>query len=355
MNFSFYIYGTPNGYNQYPDDSNSEMFQDFTQDNNSESQLTVYRKEQLVYYVYMRKLQEKSNSFLGFCTVFNGVYCREPQKLFALFDRVFDDVLMKGELLKFEKGKCLFTIEKFVEKPTEIERIKNFFKYELENSLYRDFVTLPPSFKVGNRKRPNPISVRESLDEINAAVAEYDVVHIANNEKSLSELERTHKMLTELYAEKQELNEKYRKLVAQKKQYKVVLFLCFVVFIGAIVFVSTLNNRDEKIKDLNFEVDYQSDKIENLNIAVADLTDKNDILISEKSQLQSDLQTMTNKYDNLYSENSYLKSDVDYYKNLAGKRPKSFYVRKVDTDKSFRITVYYGNGSSRNSDWIYEG
>ncbi len=184
MNFSFYIYGTPDGYNQYPADNNSTLFQDFAQNNTTESQLTVCRKGHLVYYAYLRRLQEESNSYLGFCLTFNGVYCQNLQKLFALFDRVFDDVLMKGEFaVRIEKEKCTYLVSKFTDRPFEIERIKEFFKYELENNYNRYFAAISASFKFGNGKKT--VSIKETNSDILAAIAEYDCVHISNNEKSL--------------------------------------------------------------------------------------------------------------------------------------------------------------------------
>ena len=39
MNFSLYVIGTPNGYDQYPLDSNSSKFQEILTSCNSESQL----------------------------------------------------------------------------------------------------------------------------------------------------------------------------------------------------------------------------------------------------------------------------------------------------------------------------
>ena len=248
MNFNFYIYGTPNGYNQYPFDNNSVSLQEFAQSNTTESQLTVCRKGQLVYYAYMRRLQEKTSTFLGFCLVFNGVYCRNPKKLFDLFDRVFYDVQLKGKFLKFDKGKSVYIVDKFAEKLLEIERIKMFFKNNLEDDFTRDFTSIPPAFKFGNGKKN--ISIKENSIDILTATAEFEVVHIANNEKSLSELERTQKLLTDLYAEKQELDKKYRKLVAQKKQYKVVALLCFVVIVcaaGLFIFNRNLQNKDKQI------------------------------------------------------------------------------------------------------------
>ncbi|MDH6303910.1 tetratricopeptide (TPR) repeat protein [Parabacteroides sp. PF5-5] len=263
MNFSFYIYGTPNGYNQYPADSNSVEWKEFALNNTAESQLSICRKGQLIFYAYMRRLQEKTNYYLGFCLVFNGVYCQNPQKLFSLFDKAFDDVLMKGELLRFDKGKCLYTINKFSEKQAEIEYIKLFFKSNIDTEFNRDFIAISPSFKIGNGIKT--ISVKETGSDILAAMAEYDIVHISNNEKTLSELERTHKLLTELYAEKQELQKKYRKLVAQKKQYKVVLFLCLVVF-GCTIGLFAFNKRVTLQKEILTHTNLVRDSIALENI-----------------------------------------------------------------------------------------
>jgi formylglycine-generating enzyme required for sulfatase activity len=273
MNFNFYIFGTPNGYNQYPSD-NSDMFQRFAQANTTvESQLTVYRSGSLVYYAYIRWLQEKSDDYMGFCLVFNGVYCSNPQKLFSLFNRAFYDVQLKGEMRKFEKGKSFFTVNKFAEKQNEIERIKDFFKNYLENDFRRDFEALPTSFRIGNGQKS--ISVKETNDAIIAAIREYDCVHITNSEKSLSELERTQKQLTNLYAEKEELATNYRKLTAQKKQYKAVLFLFFIV-IGCTIGLFTSNNdlkdRDDQISTLTDSVKKLNSDVDNLNNAIDKLT-----------------------------------------------------------------------------------
>jgi hypothetical protein len=309
----------------------------------------------LVYYVYLRRLQEKSSSYLGFCIIFNGIYCRNLKKLFDFFDRAFYDAQLKGELLQFEKGKCVYIISKFAEKPLEIERIKTFFKNGLESDFTRDFTNISPAFKVGNGDKT--ISVKENDIDILAAISKFDIVHISNNEKSLSELERTHKMLTDLYAEKQELSQKYNKLVAQKKQYKVVLFLCLIVIgctIALFAFNKNLQSKDSQISSLNDEIIQKQDDIETLNANIVNLQ-------IERESLTNEVSSLTNENSNLQSKNRSLQTDLkDKNKELYDlkykykKRPYRFYVESVDcSDYSFRITLYYGDGTNKTSPWYY--
>jgi len=318
MNFSFYILGTPNGYNQFPADNNSTVFQEFAQNNRSESQLTVNRKGQLVYYTYMRQLQEKSGTYLGFCLGFNGVYCTNSKKLFALFDKAFTEVQMKGEILRFGKEKCSYTISKFAEKPIEIERIKTFFKNNLEHDFNRDFVTKPTSFKVGTGKKT--ISAKEYNRDILIAISEYDTVHIANNEKSLSEPERIHKMLTDLYAENQTLDTKYKKLLGQKKQYKIVISLCLVVIaciLGLVIFNKNLQSRDSAIQSLKTDVSEknrvisrQISNITQLQVVQQRLTKEISNLADTINQNNTVNGEKTVENSNLISENNKLKNNI---------------------------------------------
>ncbi|MDR0507874.1 MAG: hypothetical protein LBH32_13810 [Dysgonamonadaceae bacterium] len=307
MNFGFYIYGFLDSYNQYPFDNNGVDFKEFAQNSTAESLLTVCRRGQLVYYAFMRRLEEKSNYYLGFCLVFNGIYCHKPKEFFLLFERAFDDVLMKGELLKFERGKCLYTIGKFAEKTAEIERIKTFFRNSMEDGFYRNFSALSSAFKIGNGSKT--ISIKESVSEIRSTIAEYDCVHISSNEKSLSELERSHKMLTDLYSEKQEMENKYRKLLAQKKQYKAVLFLCFAVIACAVVlfaFNKNIQSKDSQIKELNEKVFRQQSDITILNANIADLNIRNRNLTVENSRLSDKLNRVSEEKERLSSKNNSL-------------------------------------------------
>ncbi|MDR2684524.1 MAG: hypothetical protein LBB53_03980 [Prevotellaceae bacterium] len=391
MNLDFYIYGTPNGYNQYPADEKSRLFQDFARNCKTDSQLTIHRDGQLVYYAYQRRIAaDSANSFLGFCLVFNGSYCCNTQKLFDLFDRAYNDVMLKGEFLRFDKnGKVSFTVEKFTDKELEIERIKKLFDLNINSEFGKDFAPVSPSFKVGSGAKT--LSIKDDKADIDAAMRNFDSVYVANNEKSVSELERVYRMYAKLETEKQNLTVQYNKLLGQKKQYKAVLFLCLIVIgctIGLFVFNSSLKSRDSQISNLNSQVQQQQTKIENINSDIADLQVKNSTLTSENSKLQSVLQTITSERDNLSSENkqlnytisdknstisnlqsensklrsknSSLTSDIDYWKNKSSSSSSCYTVYTINVSKSYCYRqcagTYYNNDcyySSGATVWVY--
>lgn len=319
MNFSFYIYGTPSDFDQYPIDNNDVNFLKLSGSDDIESRLTVLRRDNLVYYAYSRKLNEKSKKFIGFSLLFNGVYCKSPQKLFALFDDAYNDVLMKGEFLKFEKDKINFLVNKFYENPKEINRIKEFFSENIERNFKRDFVELPESFYVG--KGIKNVSARDSVETILSAISEYDCVNILNNEKTMSELEKTHFILSKLYTEKQELQGKYNKLLAQKKQYKAVLFLCFIVIgcaVALFIFNKNLQGKDSQIKNLTEEKTRLNSEIDNLNQNIANLKEKNTKLTNEltdlsnkNKNLSADLQNVITERDNLEQQKNNIESRLN--------------------------------------------
>lgn len=184
MNFSLYVIGTPNGYDQYPLDSNSAKFQEILTSCNSESQLSVLRDNQLIQYVYVRKISNNDGLCwgFGFVLVVTGVYCLNCHTLNDLFETAFYDVLLKGKLFRYQGNSFSYQVSKFADDINEIKRINSFFKSKLEYELGDLFVTIPSSFSLGNGQ--TSISMKESASDIDFAVKNFDVVHITNDENN---------------------------------------------------------------------------------------------------------------------------------------------------------------------------
>ena len=307
MNFAFFIFGTPNGYNQYPADSDNAIFQDIAKSDTSRSHLTVRRIDRLIYYIYIRQLQEKSSDYFGFCLVFNGVYISNPSNLFELFERAYFDVQLKGEFLKFSKGKLNYVISKFSEKSTEFERISTFFRDNLEY----DFVTISPSFKFGNGNKT--ISIEESERDILSAIAEYEVVHISKDEKSFSELEHAQMMLSGLWDANYSLQGKYKKLLAKKKQYDVIVLLSSIIIVCLVslfIFSKNILNKDSQIAQLNEEIVCKDTDIDHFESNIKSLKADNKSLRSDLIKLQINVSKLNTEKNRLINTIDQQKSEI---------------------------------------------
>lgn len=188
MNYSLYVLGNPNGYDQYPLDANNTIFQNILNACGKGMRLSILRKDQLVQYVYVRKIPGKNNLYLGFVLVVTGIYCTDCNKLIDVFDCLFYDVISKGSLICCEKGNYRYVVDKFIENHSEIKRISVFLKTRIEQELIGSFDLIPLSFQVGNGDCT--LFIKDDTTVIGSAIEQFDVVNLINNDsddKAVSE------------------------------------------------------------------------------------------------------------------------------------------------------------------------
>ena len=100
MNSSTYIFGElSDGYTQYPEDSSSNLFKSIQSQCVAPSQLVIHRDENLMYYVYIRKIDKKR--FIGFAVVINGYCLPRIHRLFSIFEKEVEDLVEKGVIINF--------------------------------------------------------------------------------------------------------------------------------------------------------------------------------------------------------------------------------------------------------------
>ncbi|MBK6698396.1 MAG: hypothetical protein IPG55_00555 [Saprospiraceae bacterium] len=311
MNFSLYIFGNPSGYNQYPSDANSLLFQGFLQKQQSDSQLTIYRSGQLVYYVHTRKLSsDKPDYYLGICLIFNGIYCSDVKQLFNLFDKIYSDIALNGILLQINKsGKISFAIDKLSSRLPEMERIKLFINNNLEEKFSKIFNSLNSSFKVSNSSKS--LTLNDQPLDILEAIREYDCVYISNNEQFSSGLNRIHKMLFELYAENQDIIKRYQKLYGEKKQYKFVIILCITLIgciLGLLLFSKNIQAKDGAIQSLNSEIYKKDQEISNMQSEISELNITQANMIIQVNTFSENKKSNDSIIDAIVYKINYLKS-----------------------------------------------
>jgi hypothetical protein len=166
MNFSFYIFGTPSGYDQFPLDEKSNLFREFSQNGQNESQIIIYRTKMLIYYTYVRKFH--NDNYFGISLIVNGIYCQNTKKLFDFFDKFFSDIAAKGELIKLNSnGKLAFKTKKFLDKQQELDSIKTRLQSAIDNQFENDFIPIDSSFCISKGSTTLPIT-KENEDIIDA-------------------------------------------------------------------------------------------------------------------------------------------------------------------------------------------
>ena len=102
MNVSVYLFGEFNsGYSQYPDDYASSIFQKFSANAKSTTQIAIHRDGNLVYYGYIRKLQQ--DRYIGLCVVLNGLILKRIDGLFSLFENTISNLVTNGKLIHFNE------------------------------------------------------------------------------------------------------------------------------------------------------------------------------------------------------------------------------------------------------------
>lgn len=238
MNCSIYLFGiTKKGYMQYPDDYTNELFHTFIEQGCSDSDIIVHRDKNLMYYSYVRKLQD-DKTLIGITAIINGLRTVNIKSVFKLFEKTFEDMVLKGEILKFgDDGKIQFFVDSFGQKPLEIQRVCNYIKTKLEEGEDR-FEGLPPVSYASDINEYKKFSLEDETKEILEALDEYDNVLISKRRNiGSSEFNGYQIVIARQYDEIQHLELKVQNLEQQLSTARREKRACTLFSIVAIILV----------------------------------------------------------------------------------------------------------------------
>ncbi len=123
MNLSVYLFGDlGNGYTQYPNDYARTIFSNFYKKSLATTQVTIHRDGDLMYYGYIRKLE--NNNYIGLCTIINGKIISQIDRIFAIYEGVIELMVRNGYLIHYsDKGEIVSKINKLYENREEIDLV----------------------------------------------------------------------------------------------------------------------------------------------------------------------------------------------------------------------------------------
>lgn len=256
MNCSTYIFGElSNGFSQYPEDSSSNLFREIQDQCVASSQLIIHRDENMIYYIYVRNLDK--NKYIGFAIAINGYYFTQIQPLFSLFEKEIEDLVENGVIINLSNyGEITSNLPSLKNEEEEVMSEVNSLQIKVNN--LRNLNKLPPvdfSVAISSRKifkDTDPVS-----EIVNASYrfgftivlkeSDYDTVRTTSFKNILKKLNADKNALIE---ENEELKEQNKRIQRQKKQFKNVVFLVFIVLacgVGIYFLNENLNDTQDRL------------------------------------------------------------------------------------------------------------
>ena len=325
MNASVYLFGEFNsGYSQYPDDYASSIFQKFSANAKSTTQIAIHRDGNLVYYGYIRKLQQ--GRYIGLCVVLNGLILKRIDGLFSLFDNTISNLVTNGKLIHFnEQGDLVTCVEKLYLNQEEIdlltESLRAGFKrfeaysatlpavsYGTSKDSCKDFVVDDEQEKIIKPSYTNGYTyVYKSKGSNTAQLNSYKGV-----------LSRSYKEKQELAAKLDALEKEHAKTLKQKKQFKYVIIM-FVILLGCAIGLFALND--------------------NLNLTRDALSNANDTICMQKDSLY----VKSVEISNLHDAHQKVKSNLESLKKkICDRQPFIVKSTSFDFSSGYLRFEYYG-------------
>lgn len=295
MNLSFYLFGDlSSGYTQYPNDYTESIFEKFRQNSQATTQIAIHRDGDLIYYGYIRKLEE--NNYLGLCTVINGKMITQIDQLFGIYEGVIESMVRNGYLIHFnDKGEIVSKVGQLYENREEIDLITT----SLQSSFDRLESTsrqLPPVSYATSKDSVKSYSIQDNPEEIlkSSYTNGYTFVYKSKGFNT-AQMNSYKGVITRIGKEKKELTEKYEKLQAehaktlrQKKQFKFVLIL-FVVLLGCTIGLFSLNDNlnitRDALSSANDTISMQNDSLSSKTVQISNLhTENHELERSRKAE-----------------------------------------------------------------------
>lgn len=285
MNASVYLFGEFNsGYSQYPDDYASSIFQKFSANAKSTTQIAIHRDGNLVYYGYIRKLQQ--DRYIGLCVVLNGLILKRIDGLFSLFENTISNLVTNGKLIHFnEQGDLVTCVEKLYLNREEIDLLTESLRAGFKR--FEAYSAPLPAVSYGTSKDScKDFVVDDEQEEIikSSYTNGYTYVYKSKgfNTAQLYSykgvLSRSYKEKQELAAKLDALEKEHAKTLKQKKQFKYVIIM-FVILLGCAIGLFALNDNLNLTRDAlssaNDTISMQNDSLNVKSVEISNLHDAN--------------------------------------------------------------------------------
>lgn len=317
MNSSVYIFGNLSaGYTQYPDEeSASAIFRKFYTTAKATTQVAIHREGNLMYYSYIRKLEEEK--YIGLCVLLNGAAITQFDGLFSLFENVISNLVIKGYLIKYdESGNLTANASHLYLNREEFDVGADALKAGFD-VMQSSAVKLPPVNYAVSSESVKEFVVGNDADEILKSSYTNGYTYIYKSKGFNTALMNSyHGVLSKiskenaaLKSENNALKDENRKIRRQKQQFLYVILLFVAVIacgVGIFFLNQTLNKAQSDLDAANNE----------LNVANSVISVRNDTIASKNSKISDLDRDVYNLKVNLNAERNQRVQVEDEYESF---------------------------------------
>lgn len=324
MNSSIYIFGNlSSGYTVYPDeDSSSNIFQKFYNKAKATTQIAIHRDNNLMYYAYIRKLEQEK--YLGLCVLLNDMALTHFEGLFSLFENVISNLVINGYLIKFDdNGNLVANTDHLYMSREEVDLVTTSLKAAFEN-MQSSTVELPPVNYAVSSESTKEFSIEDNEEDIlNSSYTNgytyiykskgYNTIFMNSYKGVLSRIKNENTTLKE---ENENLKNENRKIRQQKQNFSYVILLCLAIIgcgVGLFFLNDSLNTTQEELTLKLNELDDAQNTITGLQSQITDLESSLSDEKKKRKEAESQINDIKDTYPilitdikvgNVYSDNS---------------------------------------------------
>lgn len=322
MNLSLYIFGSfTDGYTQFPGDEYiAVIIKHIAANSSSVSQLGTYRKGNLMYYVYLRYL-DNGNDYVGLCVQLNSAAISNVKSaLFPMFEDAVEKMVVSGKIIMFDdNGDIISNTTQLYEWNDYVEIIFDKIRQELQS---QHTLTLPPENYAADDNHITRLSSNDGKQKITQATTNSGYVIIEKSEQYNTPKMSTYKQtLRKLSDDNKKLKEENAQILRKKKQYSFVITLCVVVLIcvGGMLFL------DDQLSENKNELKNTQQNLEKKTAELADTVNRLHDVIDKNNQLSTELSELRNEYYNIEKD---LRIKNDSIEKL-NKKLEDFYFQEL--------------------------
>ncbi len=340
-----YFFGSlPNGFSSYPQDHTKQLFEDFLKRAKNESQIVLHRKDNLLYYGYVRKFNNRD--CLGICVCLDCIYCDIPN-LFAIFDNIVANAIQTGDILAIQShGKIAWAINKFTEETVSLIEYTEEIIGKLD--LTHKTIDLPPTDFSISVNDCLDISLEEDASKIIDASKRYSNLYIVKANAEIARVTSFYnivldkeKKIANLKSANTKLQVENEKIQRQKENFKRVTFLAIALVLCMIIGAVIYNKLSGDIEGLHRDLDDREITINNQKRALKSKQDsiQNYIYINGQQR-----QTISKQQTRISEQDESITNLQNQIQNLSANIPLTNVSFKFSSGYlSFKYSSSYGH------------